>query len=99
MHKITISFGSFITILFLTLAQKGHTSFLTVSQLIKEPGIVKLKVSNGIEEWNISEKGETSSDEPRTLEHKNKMKGWSIREGDQSKVEIKSFKTNSKTFH
>ena len=55
MHKITIFFGSIITILFLTLAQKGHTSFLTVSQLIKGPGIGKLKVSNGIEEWNISE--------------------------------------------
>ena len=97
MHKITIFFGSIITILFLTLAQKGHTSFLTVSQLIKEPGIGKLKVSNGIEEWNISEKGETSSDEPRTLEHKNKMGGWSIREGDQPKVEIESFKTRKNT--
>ena len=97
MHKITICFGSIITILFLTLAQKGHTSFLTVSQLIKEPGIGKLKVSNGIEEWNISEKGETSSDEPRNLEHKNKMKGWSIREGDQPKVEIGNFKTRKNT--
>ncbi|MGY8762820.1 MAG: hypothetical protein ACKVLF_06455, partial [Nitrospinaceae bacterium] len=56
MHKVTIFFGSIITILFLTLAQKGHTSFFTVSQLIKEPSIGKLKVSNGIEEWNISEK-------------------------------------------
>jgi hypothetical protein len=97
MHKITIFFGSIITILFLTLAQKGHTSFLTVSQLIKEPGIGKLKVSNGIEEWNISEKGETSLDEPRTLEYKNKMKGWSIREGVQPKVEIESFKTRENT--
>jgi uncharacterized protein YraI len=93
MHKITIFFGSIITILFLTLAQKGNTSLLTVSQLIKEPGIGKLKVSNGIEEWNISEKGETSSNEPRTLEHKNKMKGWSIRDADQPKVKIESFKT------
>ena len=97
MHKIAIFFGSIITILFLTLTQNGHTSFLTVSQLIKEPGIGKLKVSNGIEEWNISEKGETSSDEPRTLEHKNKMKGWSIREGDQPKVAIESFKTRKNT--
>jgi hypothetical protein len=97
MHKITIFFGSIITILFLTLAQKGHTSFLTVSQLIKEPRIGKLKVSNGIEEWNISEKGETSSNEPRTLEHKNKMKGWSTREGDQPKVEIGSFKARQNT--
>jgi hypothetical protein len=97
MHKITIFFGSIITILFLTLAQKGHTSFLNVSQLIKEPAIGKLKVSNGIEEWDISEKGETSSDEPRTFEHKNKMKGWSIREGDQLKVEIESFKNRINT--
>ena len=72
MHKISIFFSSIITILFLTLAQKGHTSFLTEIQLIKEPGIGKPKVSNGIEEWNISEKGETSSDKPRTLEYKNK---------------------------
>ena len=97
MHKITIFFGSIITIFLLTLAQKGHTSFSTASQLIKGPGIGKLKVSNGIEEWNISEKGETSSDEPRTLEHKNKMKGWSIREGDQPKVEIGSFKARQNT--
>ncbi|MDA8561252.1 SH3 domain-containing protein [Nitrospinae bacterium] len=97
MHKITIFFGSIITILFLTIAQKGHSGFLTVSQLIKEPGIGNLKVSKGIEEWNISEKGETSSDEPRTSEHKNKMKGWIIREGDQPKVEIESFKTRKNT--
>jgi hypothetical protein len=97
MHKVTIFFGSIITILFLTLAQKGHTSFFTVSQLIKEPSIGKLKVSNGIEEWNISEKGGTSSDEPRTLEYQNKMKGWSIREGDQPKVAIESFKTRKNT--
>jgi hypothetical protein len=97
MHKITIFFGSIITILFLTLVQKGNTSFLTVSQLIKEPAIGKLKVFNGIEEWNISEKGETSSDEPITLEHKKKMKGWSIREGDQPKVEFEIFKTRKNT--
>jgi hypothetical protein len=97
MHKITIFFGSIFTIFFLTLAQKGHTSFVTVSQLIKGTGIGKLKVSNGIEEWNISEKGETSSEKPRTLEHKNKMKGWSIREGDLPKVEIESFKTRKNT--
>jgi hypothetical protein len=97
MQKLTIFFGSIIAILFLTLAQKGHTSFLTVSQLIKDPGIRKVKVSNGIEEWSISENGETSSDEPRTLEHKNKIKGWSIREGDQPKVEIGNFKTRKNT--
>jgi hypothetical protein len=97
MYKITIFFGSIITIFFLTLAQKGHTSFLTVSQLIKEPGIGKFKVFNGIEEWNISEKGETSSDKPSTLEHKNKIKGWSIRDGDQPKVEIGNFKTRENT--
>jgi hypothetical protein len=97
MHKITIIFGSIITILFLTIAQKGHTSIFTVSQLIKEPDIGELKVSNGIEEWNISEEGETSSDEPKTLEHKNKMNGWSVREGDQPKVGIESFKTRENT--
>ena len=34
MHKITIFFGSIITILFLTIAQKGHSGFLTLSQLL-----------------------------------------------------------------